>query len=296
VIDINTILLDSLPPTEADELEYKSSLTSDSELKREIQNATSAFWNSGGGVFLAGVNDNGIVDGGVSTVVGRQSREDWVANVISGVNPPATYSVRLFDDSCSAKIDKGKCVLGVQFGESASYPHQSPDSRYYIRAGAHTVPAPHFVVEALYAKRHFRNPRLLHFANISYFIPEVSILHVELVAATDAPALGVEVDFAPRPVVSVQGEEKVSISLPITVPLIDRDHPFEFRFSIRTEPVYQSTIKVKYRDIANNFYSYEDLVDVNRCLAPRHRKGNESAEIVQELRELREIRRALERK
>jgi hypothetical protein len=286
MIDINGISLDSLPSSEPDELEYKSSLIDDTKLKREIQNAASAFWNSGGGALLAGVNDKGIVDGGILPVVGRQTRQDWIAHVISAVNPAASYTARLFDDSSNGNIVKGKCVLAVQFEPSAAFPHQSADYRYYIRAGAHTVPAPHFVVDALHAKRHFRNPRLVHITNMRYFSTESDFLHIELIAATDGAALNVQVDLNPRPT------DTHGASLPITIPIIDRAHSFAFRCLVPKLPPFVSTIRVQYRDFANAQYSYEGPIDLSKCLSPWNRAGGELEEVIQEMRE---IKRVLER-
>jgi predicted HTH transcriptional regulator len=160
--DLKTLSLDSLPASESDRLEYKSSRIDDERLKGKLQNAASAFWNSGGGVFFAGVDDHGVVDGGIAVTVGRQNRADWLAQIISVVQPQGHYSSRLFEHPSHQGITQGHCVLGVDFAPSTAIPHQSGDHRYYIRAGAHTVPAPHFIVEALLASRHFHKPRLAH--------------------------------------------------------------------------------------------------------------------------------------
>src|SRR4051794_33270887 len=68
----------SLPSAEDDRHEYKASSTRDNELADKIARAASGFWNSGGGLFVAGVTGDGQPDGGVSLTVGRQSRRDWI--------------------------------------------------------------------------------------------------------------------------------------------------------------------------------------------------------------------------
>lgn len=285
MIDISAISLDSLPASESHDLEYKSSLIDDKQLKREIQNAASAFWNSGGGVFLAGVDDKGAIDGGIFGSVGRQTLEDWLAQVISPVNPQGKYTVRMFESSSHTKIHAGKCVLAIEFTASTALPHQSADNRYYIRAGAHTVPGPHFIVEALYAKRHFRSPKLIHLSSINHFTTESDFLHVEVIAATDGVALDVEIDFDPRP-------DKHGMMFPLVVPIIDLEHPFAFRFEINRQPSFVSTIRITYRDFANASYSDEKAIDASQCLSPWYRDAGELGSIAEEIRDLK---RTLER-
>lgn len=280
MLDINAISLDSLPATESDDLEYKSSLIDDKKLKRELQNAASAFWNSGGGVFLAGVDKTGGVDGGIPRNFGRQSLEDWLAQVVSAVNPQGTYSFRLFETPSHTNIQPGKCVLALAFAASTAIPHQSADNRYYIRAGAHTVPAPHFIVEALYAKRHFLSPKLIHLIRINQNTTVSDFLHVEVIAATDGVALDVEIDFDPRP-------NDHGLSFPLVAPIIDREHPFAFRFEVQRQPVFESRIRINYRDFANAVYSYEKPIDISQCLSPWHRDFGELGRISEELHELK---------
>src|SRR5271163_4647353 len=81
--------LASLPSAEDDRHEYKSSLTKDSDIAEKIARAASGFWNSGGGLFVAGVNGKGQPDAGIAVTVGRQSRRDWIDQTISRVLPRA---------------------------------------------------------------------------------------------------------------------------------------------------------------------------------------------------------------
>jgi len=52
--------LDQMPTAEDDRHEYKSSLTKDAELSDKIAKAASGFWNSGGGLFVIGID--GVVE------------------------------------------------------------------------------------------------------------------------------------------------------------------------------------------------------------------------------------------
>lgn len=286
MLNLDALELDSLPSQETDDVEYKSSVTAENQLKRKIQNAASAFWNTGGGIFLAGVANDGTVDGGIAKSFGRQTLNDWLSQVLSVVRPNGTYDSRVFEQSDHAAIATDKCVLVIQFLPSAALPHQAPDNKYYIRAGAHTVPASHDIVDALYAKRHVRHPRLVHVTRLSHWTTETDFLHVEVIAATDSVAFDVEIDLAPRP-------SKGHLIFPIVVPLIDRDHSFSFRFEVRCEPAFSSVINIKYRDLGNETHTYHGPVEASKCVPPWNL---ESGEIRQVAEELRELKRAIEQK
>src|SRR5689334_9048468 len=86
--------LASLPSAEDDRHEYKASATKDTELADKITRAASGFWNSGGGLFVAGVTSIGEPDGGIALTVGRQSRRDWIDQAISRVSPRARYAIQ----------------------------------------------------------------------------------------------------------------------------------------------------------------------------------------------------------
>jgi hypothetical protein len=85
--------LAALPPVEDETFECKGSATGDAQLATKIQKATSGFWNSGGGFFIAGVDAAGRPDGGIANAVGRQSRRDWADQVIAAVDPRGSYAV-----------------------------------------------------------------------------------------------------------------------------------------------------------------------------------------------------------
>ncbi|MFH5805472.1 helix-turn-helix domain-containing protein, partial [Alienimonas sp. DA493] len=119
-----------------------------------MSRAASGFANTGGGVFVMGVNDEGNADGGVEPVVGRQALPDWIDVIVHQVLPTPRYRTHLITDADGrGRIEPGKVVAAVEFFESARAPHMADDERYYIRAGAHTVAAGQFLVDALYAKR-----------------------------------------------------------------------------------------------------------------------------------------------
>ncbi|MEL6928952.1 MAG: ATP-binding protein [Cyanobacteria bacterium J06600_6] len=112
IVDIEGEDLLELPSEEDDWHEYKSSSTSDKELGKKLCKAASGFWNSGGGLFVAGVNDNGKVDGGISLNIKRQSRRDWIDQQIAKVTPTGKYTIKKIEKKDgNLQIDEGKGVF-----------------------------------------------------------------------------------------------------------------------------------------------------------------------------------------
>ncbi len=141
--------LKDIPSEESNAFEYKSSRIPLDHLKNKISVAASSFWNSGGGTFIAGVNDNGIIDGGIPRTKGRQSIRGWADNAIRQTEPLGPYEIVVVEhDDSTTDIDEAKVVLVIRFFESSIVPHMAYDKKYYIRAGAHSDGATHFQVES----------------------------------------------------------------------------------------------------------------------------------------------------
>lgn len=275
--------LSSLPSAEDDRHEYKSSQTKDSELAEKIPRAASGFWNSGGGLFVAGVNGSGQPDGGIAVTVGRQSRRDWVDQTISRVSPHGPYAVQCIENrGAGLTISAGNAVVLIGFGVSEGGPHMAPDNRYYLRAGAHTVPASHFLVEAIHARRGLRAPMLRHVVRRK---PEGGgVLQLGIVCLNDAPALNVEITLEPLP----EWLKNWGSGLPLIVPVISRETPFYFDFHVLTmgpeaRPTFQA--RLKYMDLADRTYRSVLAVDVDKQMGPNFGSG----------KEFRDLERAVEK-
>jgi hypothetical protein len=269
--------LASLPIAEDDRHEFKSSSTADGELADKIARAASGFWNSGGGLFVAGVNGNGQPDGGITLSVGRQSRRDWIDQAISRVSSPAPYAVQCIEDrGAGFTISSGNAVVLIGFAASESGPHMAPDNRYYVRAGAHTVPASHFLVEAIHARRALRAPILRHVVRRK---PEGGgVLQLGIICLNDAPALNVEITLDPPPRWLV----KWGAGLPLVVPVISRETSFYFDFHILTigqEPRPTFQVHLKYTDLADKAHQAILAVDVDKQMGPSLGSGNELKEL-----------------
>jgi len=263
-------LSEFLPNAEDDRHEYKSSAINNEGLGDKIAKAASGFWNSGGGLFVVGVDGNGQPDGGISLSVGqkgRQSRRDWIDQVISQVTPKSAYVVHSIEDNGSGcNIEPGKAVFLIGFGESEIGPHIAHDHRYYIRAGAHTVSAGHFIVEAIHARRGLRTPLLSHIVRRKPGNITVIQLGIVVLNAAAAINVSIKIDALPKKIPS-DLEEKVSLQIPI----ISEQFPLFFDiYEIRRgrQEVLPFDINLTYSDMANRTYQQNFEVDIARQLGP----------------------------
>lgn len=189
--------LTSLPKSEDEIHEYKSSETPLNDLGKKINVASSAFWNSGGGLFIVGIK-NGIINGGVKSKIGRQDVRDWIDQKISNVEPVGSYYIKIIRrKNKNSLINKNHVILVIAFEESLIAPHMAQDNKYYVRLGAHTAPAGHFLIESIRAKRGLIVPLLRGILKSSNTNPD--IIQLLVVASNEAPALEVEISFDPFP-------------------------------------------------------------------------------------------------
>jgi Putative DNA-binding domain len=258
-------LLSVLPAAENAEFEYKSSLTPDDAMAFKIKKAASGFWNSGGGYLVLGIdNKSGKPDGGITTIVGRQSRRDWIDRQVSSVAPkyPNGYGVHeITSGGAGLLIHPGKAVYVVGFAESETAPHMA-DDKYFVRAGAHTEPASAFIVEALMARRGNRQRQLrLSFRHEPTWgiMVQIGVFNVSSVSAID-----VEVEFK-HPPKRVLDDVRFA-----RTHLIDRDTPFFIDYVATTNVASDqfdknlieaaNTIKVRYKNMQLTEFIMEETV------------------------------------
>jgi hypothetical protein len=261
--------LATLPSSEDEAFEFKSSATPDQPLATKLQKAASGFWNSGGGFFIAGVDGSGRPDGGIANTVGRQSRRDWVDQVIATVDPRGSYGVATIGSTSGGlNIAQGNVVLVVGFAPSYSGPHMAPDGRYYTRTGAHTEPARHFIVEAIRARRGLAEPMLRHVLRINP--ARASLVELGLIALNDAPALDVELNFDPLPPLLAKVEPG---RFPLRIGVIERNTPFFLNVALAHEatlmlPDGQITLRARYSSIVRVQQEYSHLLMPSREVGP----------------------------
>jgi hypothetical protein len=256
------------PTAEDDQFEFKSSLTTDEQIKGKLPYAVSAIANSGGGIFFWGLDDSGNADGGVSPLKGNKSRRDWLDNLIhQHVKSTPRYQIKDFDD-CEGRghLDAGKVIVAVIIPESATAPHVAPDGHYYIRAGAHTVRAPHFVVESIFSRRQVGKPVISHV--LRHKPDNVQIIQLGVIALTDAPALDVQISFEPLKKEMVLFRQ----DLPIQVPVVDRSTAFYMDVTTMVDVVEELgegvALSIKYRDLMGNEYTHTNSTPLAKALPP----------------------------
>jgi Putative DNA-binding domain len=121
-------------------LDYKRELSTTSDRDRaELCKDVSALANSQGGMILYGVDEDStdrtpqVPPFGTPRMVGRQSVEEWAAQVLrSGVQPPLDFEMEIFD----YEDGTDRCLLVVRTNASPSAPHMVTlrgDNRYYGR-------------------------------------------------------------------------------------------------------------------------------------------------------------------
>lgn len=284
-----------LPDAEDDRHEYKSSAVKNESLGDKIAKAASGFWNSGGGLFAVGVDGNGKPDGGISLNVGRQSRRDWIDQVISQVTPRGSYAIRSIENSSNCvNIEPGKAVFLIGFCESEIGPHMANDNRYYIRAGAHTDPAGHFIVEAIRARRGLRTPLLRHIVRRKPGNSRVIQLGIVALNAASAINVSVKTDTALPDLLSSRLDEIFSLE----VPIISEQFPLFFDIAqtlIGRQEFPQFNINLTYSDLANRTYQERFKVDIERQLGPNLSSDKGTDSIVQQLKDIAKVIKTLKK-
>jgi hypothetical protein len=264
-----------LPSSETDEIEYKSSRTTPDKLAEKISVAASAFWNSGGGIFIAGINDkSGKIDGGFSEYIGRQPIRDWADRAITKTEPTGPYIIKpIVPSMIPSAIQPDHVVLVIAFGESTAVPHMAHDKTYRIRAGTHSDPAGHFIVEALRARRGLQQPLLRGIFKRSE--RKWATVEFAVVAATDATALDISLTFEPFPPILKEAflrGNSLHNPFPLRIPIIDIRHPFVMDMS----PFYSKetlgqdpfTIVLQYKDSVGRTFMERQILDPHRSFEP----------------------------
>jgi hypothetical protein len=286
-INLETFDLTQLPSVEDDHFEFKSSSTPHNELKKKLNCAVSGFANAGGGCFVVGVDGNGNADNGLSLKIERQDLRDCVDQIVNQVEPVPKYDIKLISDPMGrGVIQADSAVLLVAIHESYAGPHMALDKHYYIRAGAHTVKAKHFIIEAISAKRHFLKPRLTHLFRRK---PEQEqTIQLGIIALTDGPAVDVKINISPLPQMPDLGS-----LFPIHIPVIDRINPFFFDVSIYypQNELWEKDLylEVEYYDLAGNFYPYKTKIEVSGSVSAIPSAKDHPAKMVKALESINKV-------
>lgn len=286
-----------LPEAENARHEFKSSKIATDAISKKLQAAASAFWNSGGGFFILGVDeDTGQADGGIPSMIGRQPVRDWLDKLLHNADSVGPYDIHVLtpEDAPDATIDETRCVVAVEFGASHLAPHLAPNGVVYIRAGAHTAPATQFLADALWAKRSSSSPALVHVLRPKPNYQEA--IQLGIVSIVDQPALDVEISLSKMP----EMWKTFDSPFPLNVPLIDRRNPFFMdltTFYSAAERVGEDVeVELKYHDQAGREYTYRRPVAVQDSLSPWRIGSEHAKESVKEQEKIRKVLEKIERK
>ncbi len=293
-INLETFDLAQLPAAEDDDFEFKSSRVMPNDLKKKLSCAASGFANSGGGCFVVGVDGNGNADGGFPLKIGTQDLRDWIDQIVNQVEPVPRYDIKLIQDSVGrGEIKTEFAVLLVVIHESYIGPHMAPDNHYYIRAGAHTVKAKHFIVDAIWAKRHFSKPRLTHLLRLKP--GKGTAIELGILALTDVPAIDVMIKLEPLPQL-LQQQPGV---FPLNLSLIDRSNPFFVDITLLSQAqpsIHESiSIEVEYHDLAGNLYIYKQVIESSNSALPTSSRNDDYQEIVRTLKSINDTLKSLKK-
>lgn len=261
--------LSEIPTSETEFFEYKSSKVPLDNLKNKISVAASAFWNSGGGIFIAGINDNGEIDGGIEKYKGKQNIRDWVDNAIKLTEPTGEYSIGIVSKEMeNSKIKDDKAVIVICFYESIMVPHMAYDKKYYLRVGAHSGAANHYLVESLRSLRGNTKPNLRGI--MKYHPTKPRIEQLAIIALNEGVALDVKLDFDPLPLAL---KDHFSDDFPLEIAAIDKNNPFMMEisgFGFREQAFGKDPVmlKLEYKDVLGNTYKSGQEISPQKNLQP----------------------------
>lgn len=274
---LDTFSLDDLPKREDQSFEYKGGGTPFNMLKVDkLPKAASAFWNSGGGTIFIGVDDNGVPDGGMPLKKGGTDIRDWLDKTILPLSQNSKHFIRIYEsaDAPGHNIAADKCVAAVHFCRNQRAPVMGPESKYFIRAGAHSEPASAFIVEALFANRQSSAPSLMHSFRLKP--SDDDTVQLGIVGIADAPALNVVIDFDPRP----PHYGGANSPLPLKIPVINRDLPvfldYTFCYDENDHKDTNVVLNITFDDVAGNNHAYTAQLDVKRSISPMIARGANS--------------------
>lgn len=291
-VDVTSITTADWPDAEDQTWEFKSSEMSPDKFAGAAIERISGFANSGGGYIVWGVDDStGEPNDGVELFKGSQPIADWLDKKIHhGVQPAPPYSIyKLTDAAGRGKIDRDRAVIVIRVEDGPQPPYQATTNGvYYCRSGRHNLPAPHTLVEALWARRQVQKP-LLGFAQMD----GDALVTLVVCNITPTPAFDICVDGKVEEYrfVEDKGEyhkvdaatkeiEEVSNFLipPAYLPLMTT-------YLVLIQPRFFLTLSVTYKDLGGNVYSdryegyLEDLVRVPQSVG---------ATVARQRRELRD--------
>jgi hypothetical protein len=278
---IRTII--DLPKEESEYLEFKSGLTPREDLSRKISVAASAFSNATGGIFIIGINKEGQIDGVVDKV-GRTYIRYWIDTTIH-VEPMVDYKINIIKTSDISILEKGKCIVTIQFFHSHSAPHMASNNKYYFRNGAQSIPASHYLVEAIRLYANYDHPVLA--CRLAMSTTRHKTIQLEVFSKNKSNAYNVKISFSNLPELFHTSEN----NFPLIIPIINDKHPFimdidHYDLIERSWKDKKICIDLEYEDENFNKYLSQFILDEYKELPPNLIGTNALDKIVQAIEKI----------
>jgi len=174
-------VLEALSPTEHDFQEFKGArfVCEGGKLSHHFQpnlsKQLSAFANGAGGRIFLGLDDDGVVDGGVPMELKGGGTRAWLEDIIPGSVDPPLRNFNVFEvpwpgPGVSTRLREGCAIYVLEIPASDEAPHQAVDHRYYLRIAGKSRPMGHVHIQDVL--RRTRHP-VIDIARISpYGSPE----------------------------------------------------------------------------------------------------------------------------
>lgn len=238
----------ALGPDEYDFQEYKGTawLVNDGgivpDFLTNFSKQISAFANGSGGRICIGLDDLGIIDGGVPVDLKKGGTRSWLEDVTPGlVDPPlASFNVHeVLATDAGSRIAPGHAVYVVEVPASDAAPHQAMDHRYYLRIAGKSRPMGHVHVQDVLRRTH--HPQVL-MRRVAPYGPEERI-------TTDPRGPKVQVCF--HAFVENTGRtlaNHVGVEIVLPRPLVNQD--------VRQRTLQESDVSLTQRPGTVNFFRY----------------------------------------
>jgi hypothetical protein len=272
---IKTIM--DLPKEENDNIEFKSGLIKPEVLSKRLSIAASAFSNATGGLLIVGVSDEGNIDG-IEEKIGNTHIRDWIDHVIS-VEPMVNYKIKIIKTSGAGILETGKCLVVIQFFHSSSAPHTACDKKYYFRNGAQSIPASHYLIEAIRLRANYNRPVLA--CRLTMSTVRYNTIQLEIFTINKTNAYNVKISFLNKSELF----HALQNVFPLVIPIINDGHPLVIdvdNYDLRS-PTWENgkiCVDLEYEDENHNKYSQRFTLDEFKELPPRLIGNNILAKIV----------------
>jgi hypothetical protein len=160
------------------------------------------------------------------------------------------------------------------------------DKKYYIRAGAHSEPASHFLVESIRAHRTAQTPVMR--AILRHSEHKSNVIELVILVLNDVAALDTRLSFNPLPRMFDMYRAN---RFPLLIPAIDRLHPFSmelFHWGNSSQTFGESAVELalSYENQYGGSFNYTQTIDIKNSIGPLTIGNSDAAEIAKATAEI----------